>query len=155
MIDSELNLNRLRSSEILYLFVSRLLGNISKRFAMICNSLVVANPSTNNFSGEIGSSINGFPKLEYVDMSSNSLTENLPFGFRRFKEFAVCENLLNDQLHSWVFSESYSLEALHLSENALIGKIPTTISNCKNLAIFNEWGNYLFGNIQGELESSS
>ncbi|KAI3515713.1 hypothetical protein L1887_14616 [Cichorium endivia] len=44
---------------------------------------MVANLSTNSFPGEIGSSIDGCAKLEYVAMSSNSLTENLSFGFQR------------------------------------------------------------------------
>ncbi|KAI3766877.1 hypothetical protein L2E82_16954 [Cichorium intybus] len=151
MIHSELNLNGLGSLEILDLSVNRLSGNISKSFPMICSSLMVANLSANNFSGEIGSSIDGCPKLEYVDMSGNSLTGNLSFGFHRFKKFAVCENQLNDELHAWVFSENCSLEALDLSENALTGKIPTAISNCKNLTVLNLWGNFFSGNIPGEL----
>ncbi|KAI3721339.1 hypothetical protein L2E82_32348 [Cichorium intybus] len=86
----------------------------------------VANLSANNFSGEIGSSIDRFPKLEYVDMSVNSLIGNLSFGF-------------------------HSLEALDLSENALTGKIPTVISNCNNLTVMNLWGNFFSRSIPGEL----
>ncbi|KAI3510826.1 hypothetical protein L1887_17963 [Cichorium endivia] len=113
MIDSELSLNGLIS--------------------------VVANLSTNGFSSENGSSSDGCPKLEYVDMSSNFLTESLSFGVHRFKEFAVCENRLNNELHTSVFSESYSLEALDLSKNTLTGKIPTAISSCNNLTIFDSF----------------
>nr|XP_043617836.1 probable LRR receptor-like serine/threonine-protein kinase At1g74360 [Erigeron canadensis] len=151
LINGELNLNGLQSLEVLDLSVNRLSRNISMSFPAICNSLVVANLSANNFSGEIGPSINECSKLEYVDFSNNFLTGNLWFGFHKFKEFAVCENQLNDTLPTWLFPENCSLEKLDLSENALTGEVPNQISNCKNLTILNLWGNYFFGRIPGEL----
>ncbi|KAI3761298.1 hypothetical protein L1987_51710 [Smallanthus sonchifolius] len=151
MIDGELSLIGLGSLEVLDLSVNRLSGEVSMSFPMICNSLVVANLSGNNFSGEIGRSIDECPKLEYVDLSANSLTGNLWFGFNMFKAFTACENRLNNTLPGWIFPENCSLESLDLSENALTGEIPKEISNCKSLTTLNLWGNYFSGNIPGEL----
>ncbi|KAI7737551.1 hypothetical protein M8C21_008854 [Ambrosia artemisiifolia] len=153
MIDGELKLTGLDSLEVLDLSVNRLSGEISVGFPMICNSLVVANLSANNFTGEIGRSIDGCMKLEYMDLSTNFLTGNLWFGFHVFKEFTVCENRLNNTLPGWIFPENCSLESLDLSENALIGEIPKEISNCKSLTTLNLWGNFFSGKVPGELGS--
>ncbi|KAI7737558.1 LOW QUALITY PROTEIN: hypothetical protein M8C21_008861 [Ambrosia artemisiifolia] len=153
MIDGELKLTGLDSLEVLDLSVNRLSGEISVGFPMICNSLVVANLSANNFTGEIGRSIDGCMKLEYMDLSTNFLTGNLWFGFHVFKEFTVCENRLNNTLPGWIFPENCSLESLDLSENALIGGIPKEISNCKSLTTLNLWGNFFSGKVPGELGS--
>ncbi|XP_071712553.1 probable LRR receptor-like serine/threonine-protein kinase At1g74360 [Rutidosis leptorrhynchoides] len=151
MINGELNLSGLGNLEVLDLSVNRISGNISMSFPMICNSLVVANLSANNFSGEIGRSIDSCYKLEYVDLSTNFLTGNLWFGFQMFKMFSASENRLNDTLPAWIFPENCRLEALDLSENAIMGEIPKQISNCKNLKVLNLWGNFFSGKIPGEI----
>ncbi|KAJ9560222.1 hypothetical protein OSB04_005382 [Centaurea solstitialis] len=150
IIAGDLNLTGLGSLEILDLSVNRLSGDIRMSFPTLCNSLVVANLSTNNFTGEV-SSMDGCSKLEFVDLSSNFLTGNLWFGFHRFTEFSVSENLLNDGLPSWVFPENCSLRALDFSGNALSGGIPKEISNCKNLTILDLSGNRFSGMIPAEV----
>lgn len=153
MINGELNLTGLDRLEVLDLSLNRLYGEISTSFPMICNSLIVANLSGNNFSGEIVRSIDGCMKLEYMDLSTNAFSGNLWFGFHMFKQFTASENRLNGTLPGWVFAENCSLELLDLSENALVGEIPKEISNCKNLTTLNLWGNYFSGRIPGDIGS--
>ncbi|XP_024973314.1 probable LRR receptor-like serine/threonine-protein kinase At1g74360 [Cynara cardunculus var. scolymus] len=150
IIDGQFNFTGLDNLQILDLSVNRLSGDIMMSFPRICNSLVVANLSTNNFTGEI-SSMDGCSKLEYVDLSSNFFTGNLWFGFHRFKEFSVSENNLNDSLPAWIFPENCTLEALDLSENTFSGGIPKEISNCKNLTILDLSGNHFSDKIPTEL----
>ncbi|KAI3513368.1 hypothetical protein L1887_20699 [Cichorium endivia] len=151
IIGGELNLTGLSNLEILDLSLNRFSGNIMMSIPRFCNGLAVANLSTNYFTGEITSSMDVCPKLEYVDVSSNYLTGNLSFGIHRFKEFSVSENLLNGTLPAWIFRESCSLEALDISGNALSGGIPKEISNCKNLTILDLSGNHFTGKIPTEI----
>lgn len=153
IMDGEINLSGLTSLEILDLSLNRFSGNIKMSFPRICNSLVVANLSTNNFTGEIASSMDGCSKLEYVDLSSNFLTGNLWFGFDRFKEFTVSENQLNNTIPGSIFHENCSLESLDLSQNMFSGGIPKEISKCKNLTILDLSGNLFTDKVPTEIGS--
>nr|XP_043635346.1 probable LRR receptor-like serine/threonine-protein kinase At1g74360 [Erigeron canadensis] len=153
IMDGELNLTGLNKLEVLDLSVNRLSGHVKMSFPTVCNDLVVANLSSNNFIGGIMDSMSGCRKLEYVDLSSNLLTGNLWFDFTRFKEFSVSENRLNDDLLGSIFHENCSLEVLDLSENKLAGGIPKEISKCKNLTILDLSGNGFTGKIPTEFGS--
>ncbi|GJX41616.1 probable LRR receptor-like serine/threonine-protein kinase [Tanacetum coccineum] len=153
IMDGEINLSGLTSMEILDLSVNRFSGNIKMSFPRICNSLVVANLSSNNFTGEIATSMDGCSKLEYVDMSSNFLTGNLWFGFDRFKEFTVSENHLNNTIPGSIFQENCTLERLDLSQNVFSGGIPKEISKCKNLTILDLSGNFFTDKVPTEIGS--
>lgn len=151
IIGGELNLSGLNSLEILDLSVNRIQGDIELIIPRMCNSLVVANISSNNLTGEIGNSFDGCLNLEYVDFSSNNLSGDFHFPFERLKEFEVSENKFSGKIPSWVFSENCSLEALDLSENSFTGEFPREISHCKNLVVLNLWGNNFTGKIPPEI----
>ncbi|XP_071715855.1 probable LRR receptor-like serine/threonine-protein kinase At1g74360 [Rutidosis leptorrhynchoides] len=153
IMEGELNLTGLDKLEILDLSVNRLSGHIRMCFPSVCTSLMVANLSSNNFTGEIISSMDGCLKLEYVDLSSNFLTGNLSFDFGRFKEFSVSENCFNGTLSGHFFNETCALEVLDLSENVLTGEIVKEISSCKNLTILDLSGNGFTGQIPSEIGS--
>ncbi|KAL4559314.1 hypothetical protein LXL04_031452 [Taraxacum kok-saghyz] len=151
IIGGELNLTGLSSLEIIDLSMNRFSGDIMMSIPRVCDALVVANLSANHFTGEITTSMDVCPKLEYVDVSSNLLTGNLWFGINRFTEFSVSENIVNGTLPAWIFRENCSLQALDLSGNALVGGIPKEISNCRNLTLLDLSGNFFTGKIPTEI----
>ncbi|CAK9163520.1 unnamed protein product [Ilex paraguariensis] len=155
IVGGELNLTGLNSLEILDLSLNRLRGDIQLIFPGTCNSLVVVNISANNFTGELRSSFDHCQNLKHLDLSTNNLSGNIPFGFERLKEFSVSENYLFGIVPAWTFTENCSLQALDLSENFLSGEFPKEISNCKNLAMLNLWGNNFSGPIPQEIGSIS
>ncbi|CAI9266818.1 unnamed protein product [Lactuca saligna] len=146
-----LNLTGLTSLQILDLSMNRFSGDIMMSFPRVCNGLVVANLSTNYFTGEITTSMDVCPKLEYIDVSSNHLTGNLWFGINRFKELSVSENRLNGTLPAWIFQGNCTLQAMDLSGNAFSGGIPKEISNCKNMTILDLSGNHFTDKIPTEI----
>lgn len=89
IIDGELNLTGLNNLQVLDLTMNRIHGEISLTFPGICDSLVVANISNNNFTGEIGTTFDQCWNLRYLDLSYNNLTGGLSFGFDKLKEFSV------------------------------------------------------------------
>ncbi|KAM7480065.1 hypothetical protein LguiA_028278 [Lonicera macranthoides] len=155
MIDGEINLTTLHSLEILDLSLNRIRGEIRFSFPGICDSLVVANLSSNHFTGEVGNSLEHCQNLQYVDLSSNSLTGNLWYGFERLRGFVVSENNLGGNISPGIFTENCSLSYLDLSENNFSGEFPKEISNCKSLRVLNGWGNNFTGRIPQELGSIS
>ncbi|KAL7615758.1 hypothetical protein Lser_V15G00537 [Lactuca serriola] len=146
-----LNLTGLTSLQILDLSMNRFSGDIMMSFPRVCSGLVVANLSTNYFTGEITTSMDVCPKLEYIDVSSNHLTGNLWFGINRFKELSVSENRLNGTLPAWIFQGNCTLQAMDLSGNAFSGGIPKEISNCKNMTILDLSGNHFTDKIPTEI----
>jgi Leucine-rich repeat (LRR) protein len=155
MITGELNLTGLNSLETLDLSVNRINGEIRFTFPSICDRLVVANISSNKFSGELGNSLGHCQNLLYADLSSNSLTGNLSYGFERLREFVVSENNLSGTIPPRSFTENCSLTNLDLAENLFFGEFPGDISNCRSLEILNLWGNNFTGRIPQELGSTS
>lgn len=76
IIDGELNLTGLNNLEVLDLTMNRIHGEISLTFPGICDSLVVANISNNNFTGEIGSTFGQCRKLRpWIYQKTDSLEE--------------------------------------------------------------------------------
>ncbi|XP_076885868.1 putative LRR receptor-like serine/threonine-protein kinase At1g74360 [Bidens hawaiensis] len=148
IIHGELNFTGLSSLEVLDLSVNRLSGDIRKSFPASCRNLVVANLSSNNFTGRINGSMDECLKLEHVDLSTNLLTGELSVPINQFKELSVSENRLTGPL---VFLGNCSLEVLDVSGNALAGAIPPEISNCKSLTNLDLSGNKFSGNIPPEI----
>ncbi|XP_022766949.1 probable LRR receptor-like serine/threonine-protein kinase At1g74360 [Durio zibethinus] len=155
ILGGELKLTGLTSLGKLDLSTNRFLGEVKLSFPAICNRLVVANLSRNNFVGRIDKYFDGCWNLQYLDLSSNKFTGNVWTGFARLVEFSVSENYVTGPVPSSTFSKNCTLRGLDLSENKFHGEFPGEISNCKNLVILNLWGNNFTGPIPSELGSIS
>ncbi|KAI9175185.1 hypothetical protein LWI28_028629 [Acer negundo] len=152
LIGGELKLIGLSNLQVFDLSVNRLAGEIDQfSFPSICQNLVVANLSANNFTGRIDNCFDECQNLQYLDLSSNNLSGYIWPGFARLVEFSVSQNLLTGSVSPSSFTENCSLEILDLSENGFTGNVSGEISNCKNLAIINLWGNLFTGPIPPEI----
>ncbi|KAL3575190.1 hypothetical protein D5086_023291 [Populus alba] len=152
ILQGELNLTGLSKLETLDLSMNRIFGGIQFSFPEICNNLVVANLSANKFSGRIDNVFDGCLKLQFLDLSTNSFSGEIWKGFSRLKEFSVSENYLSGEVSESFFSENNcSLQVLDLSGNNFTGKVPSSVSNCRNLDILNLWGNNFNGQIPSEI----
>ncbi|XWS59373.1 hypothetical protein CRYUN_Cryun08bG0116000 [Craigia yunnanensis] len=155
ILGGELKLTGLTSLEKLDLSTNRFHGEVKFSFPAICNRLVVANLSMNNFLGRIDNYFDGCWNLQYLDLSSNKFTGYIWTGFARLLEFSVSENYVTGPVPASSLKENCSLQVLDLSENKFHGEVPGEISNCKNLVILNLWGNNFSGPIPSELGSIS
>ncbi|XVF55870.1 hypothetical protein PTKIN_Ptkin06aG0071100 [Pterospermum kingtungense] len=155
ILRGELKLTGLISLEKLDLSTNRFHGELKHSFPAICNRLVVANLSMNNFIGRIDSYFDGCWNLQYLDLSSNKFTGNVWPGFARLLEFSVSENYVTGPIPASSFMQNCSLQVLDLSENKFHGEVPGEISSCKNLVILNLGGNNFSGPIPSELGSVS
>ncbi|XP_016439701.2 putative LRR receptor-like serine/threonine-protein kinase At1g74360 [Nicotiana tabacum] len=150
IIDGEFNWTGLNKLEVLDLTMNRI-----HRLTIpeSCDNLVVANISSNNFTGEIGNVFDQCWNLKYLDLSCNELTGNLSLRFDKLNMFSASHNQFRSSLPSWIFTQHCSLLVLDLSENLLFGELPKSISNCKGLLKLNLWGNSFSGSIPREIGS--
>ncbi|XP_010537381.1 PREDICTED: probable LRR receptor-like serine/threonine-protein kinase At1g74360 isoform X2 [Tarenaya hassleriana] len=153
ILEGELKLSGLANLEVLDLSLNRVAGDIGYSFPSICNKLVVANLSTNNFTGRIDNIFDGCRNLKYVDFSSNRFSGEVWHGFGRLIQFSVSENNLTGNIPATVFRGNCTLEILDLSENEFSGEFPGQVSHCQNLKVFNLWGNTFTGQIPPEIGS--
>ncbi|XP_052179502.1 probable LRR receptor-like serine/threonine-protein kinase At1g74360 isoform X3 [Diospyros lotus] len=151
IINAALNLTGLVSLEVLDLSMNRINGGIQFSFPAICNSLVVANLSNNNFTGTIDNAFEDCWNLKFLDLSANNFSGGIWQGFPRLREFSASENLFTGQLSEEIFSGNCGLKVLDLSENAFTGKFPGKISNCRDLVVLNLWGNNFTDQIPAEI----
>ncbi|XWS37306.1 hypothetical protein CRYUN_Cryun19dG0031800 [Craigia yunnanensis] len=151
ILEGELNLTGLNSLEKLDLSTNRIAGDIEVNFPAICKILIVANLSTNNFTGRIDNCFDECRNLQYLDLSSNNFVGNIWGGFARLVEYSVSENSVSGTLSRSMFKNNCSLQVLDISENKFEGELPGEISNCKNLAILNIWGNNFTGTIPSQM----
>lgn len=155
ILEGKLSLPGLSNLEVLDLSLNRIAGDIQSSFPLFCNSLVVANLSTNNFTGRIDDIFNGCRNLKYVDFSSNGFSGEVWAGFGRTVQFSVCDNHLSGNISASMFRGNCTLEVLDLSGNGFGGEFPGQVSNCQNLSVLNLWGNNFKGNIPAEIGSIS
>ena len=155
IIDGELNLTGLNSLEILDLSINRIGGEIQSTFPAICDRLVVANISENNFTGTIDNCFEDCKNLKYLDLSSNNFSGEIWQGFTRLQMFTASENMFHGVLSPSIFDGVCSLDTLDLSKNNFQGEVPGDIANCRSLRILNLWGNNFTGLIPPEIGSIS
>ncbi|XVF11862.1 hypothetical protein REPUB_Repub08aG0063800 [Reevesia pubescens] len=151
ILEGKMKLTGLNSLEKLDLSMNRIQGDIDVNFPAICNRLIVANLSTNNFTGRIDNCFDECSNLQYLDLSSNNFVGSIWSGFARLVKYSVSENFVSGPLPGSMFTNNCSLQVLDLSENKFQGELPGEISNCKNLAILNIWGNNFTGPIPSEV----
>lgn len=140
---------------MLDLSVNRILDDIQSSFPAICKKLIVANLSSNNFTGKIDKCFDGCTNLRYLDLSANCLSGDLWAGSTRLTEFSVSENRLSGTVSPSLFTQNCTLQVLDLSENEFGGRFPGEISNCRNLFILNLFGNKFTGKIPPEIGNIS
>ncbi|KAF8050784.1 hypothetical protein N665_1882s0005 [Sinapis alba] len=156
IIEGELRLSGLFNLEVLDLSVNKIYGDVHSTFPTLCNRLVVANLSTNSFTGRIDDIFSGCRYLKYVDFSSNRFSGEIWTGFKRLVKFSVSGNHhLSGNISASIFRGNCTLQVLDLSENEFVGEFPGQVSNCQNLKVLNLWGNNFMGNIPGEIGSIS
>ncbi|XP_050376594.1 probable LRR receptor-like serine/threonine-protein kinase At1g74360 isoform X2 [Argentina anserina] len=153
ILEGELRLQGLSQLEVLDLSVNRFYGDMKISFPEICKSLVVANVSSNNFTGRIDQYFEECYNLQYLDLSSNNFSGDVWVGFARLREFSASENYLSGTISPSIFNGSCSLVSLDLSVNNFSGEVPKEISNCRNLLTLNLWGNEFTGLIPSEIGS--
>ncbi|CAN6938510.1 unnamed protein product [Brassica oleracea] len=156
ILDGELSISGLSNLEVLDLSVNRIAGDVHSTFPTLCNRLVVANLSTNNFTGRMDDIFNGCGHLKYVDFSSNRFRGEIWPSFGRLIQFSVSENHhLSGKITPTMFRGNCTLQVLDLSENEFIGEFPGQVSNCQSLEVLNLWGNNFTGKIPGQIGSIS
>ncbi|KAL1216782.1 putative LRR receptor-like serine/threonine-protein kinase [Cardamine amara subsp. amara] len=155
ILQGELSLSGLSNLEVLDLSVNRIAGDIQSSFPLFCNSLVVANLSTNNFTGRIDNIFDGCRYLKYVDFSSNTFSGEVWAGFGRLVQFSVSENHLSGNILASMFRGNCTLQVLDLFGNGFGGEFPGQVSQCQDLSVLNLWGNNFTGNIPAEIGSIS
>ncbi|KAG4215820.1 hypothetical protein ERO13_A01G200700v2 [Gossypium hirsutum] len=155
ILGGELKLTGLTRLEKLDLSTNRFHGEVKFSFPAICNRLVVANLSMNNFIGRIDTFFDGCLNLIYLDLSSNKFAGNIWTGFSRLVVFSVSENRVSGLISASSFSDNCNLKGLDLSVNMFHGEVPREISYCKKLVMLNLWGNKFSGPIPSELGSIS
>ncbi|KAL6856229.1 hypothetical protein ACP4OV_019031 [Aristida adscensionis] len=137
-------LTRLRTLDV---SGNRLQGGVAANFPAACAELVVLNVSTNNLTGNITGMLDGCPRIEYVDLSSNTFTGELWPGVARFRQFNAAENNLTGSVTPATFPDGCKLESLDLSANQLLGSFPDSVAKCVNLTYLSLWGNEFTGGI--------
>lgn len=155
LIRGELNLAGLKSLEILDLSLNRIGGEIYSSFPAICDRLMLANISENNFTGSIENCFDECKSLRFLDLSTNNFSGEIWQGFARLQQFAASENWFGGVVSPSIFGGGCALDILDLSRNKFRGEVPGEISNCRSLRILNLWGNNFTGLIPPELGSLS
>ncbi|XP_023742161.1 receptor-like protein EIX2 [Lactuca sativa] len=114
------------------------------------SSLTSLNLSRNKFSGGISflcQIVDGL--LEFLDISHNSLTGQLPdclWHFNQLKVLNLGDNSLFGKLPISVGS-LINLEVLYLYKNNFSGQLPLSLKNCTKLNFFDLGTNRFFGNV--------
>ncbi|GFY83860.1 leucine-rich repeat protein kinase family protein [Actinidia rufa] len=98
-------------------------------------SLKILDLSSNSLSGEIPSVIRRFSSLQLLNLSRNSLIGSVPITIGELKTTQVLDLSFN-QLNGSIPSEiggAVSLHELRLETNFITGTIPSEIENCSSL----------------------
>uniref|UniRef100_A0ACD5ZWR2 Uncharacterized protein n=1 Tax=Avena sativa TaxID=4498 RepID=A0ACD5ZWR2_AVESA len=122
------------------------LGNIE--------TLFVLNLAENIFSGEVPQSIGNLDKLSELYLEKNRLSGSIPAslaGCRSLTRLNLSCNSFQGSIPPKLFSVSSLSEGLDLSDNQLIGSIPSEISSLNNLEVLKLSDNQLSGKIPASL----
>ncbi|XP_044954815.1 MDIS1-interacting receptor like kinase 2-like [Hordeum vulgare subsp. vulgare] len=121
-----------------------------------CRSLVRVRLERNQIEGDI-SELGAHPNLVYIDMSSNKLFGQLSYhwgGCRELTKLAISNNNIMGRIPTSIGKLS-QLKVLDLSSNKLEGKIPCEVGNLNNLFQLNLQDNLLQGSIPQEIGALS
>ncbi|XP_061349966.1 leucine-rich repeat receptor-like protein kinase PXC2 [Gastrolobium bilobum] len=113
------------------------------------HGLEVLDLSSNAFSGEIPSGIEGLSSLQVLNMSTNNISGSIPVGIGELKSLYIIdlsENKLNGSIPIEI-EGAISLSELRLQKNSLGGRIPVQIEKCSSLTFLILSHNKLTGSI--------
>uniref|UniRef100_A0A2N9EGF4 Uncharacterized protein n=1 Tax=Fagus sylvatica TaxID=28930 RepID=A0A2N9EGF4_FAGSY len=152
------------SLESLLLDNNRLYGSIPKSISNLVN-LIELDISSNNLSGSIPASIGNVTKVTQFFLQSNNLIGQIPSSLSNLKDLTLIDlnhNNFSDQL-PWknlqildlranllqgkLPAPPYSIEIFLISNNSLIGGIPSMICNASSLRILDISRNRLGGTV--------
>ncbi|GJV20847.1 probable LRR receptor-like serine/threonine-protein kinase [Tanacetum coccineum] len=116
----------------------------------VTSTLKLLNLSGNKFTGGISflcQLVHGF--LEFLDLSNNFLTGQIPDCLWNFKELKVLNlghNNLSGRLPASIES-LFKLKVLYLYKNHLSGELPVSLKNCTSLIYLNLGANNFSGDV--------
>ncbi|WVZ92163.1 hypothetical protein U9M48_038250 [Paspalum notatum var. saurae] len=148
LIGGALNISSLTNLTTLDVSQNRFEGAISTgSLPATCDKLTTLNVSSNNLGGDITGLLDHCSRLQYVDLSLNGFTGQVPQGMASLVQFNAAENDLTGGIPVQMFPEGCKLELLDLSSNHLVGELPNSIANCSSLTYLSLWGNGFGGQV--------
>ncbi|KAL5972452.1 hypothetical protein ACLOJK_041707 [Asimina triloba] len=114
--------------------------------------------SNNAFHGEIPVDYCSMRSLQFLDLSRNKLSGQIPQCLGEFSDALLVLNLGGNNLSGPLirtFREGCNLRTLDLSENLFEGQVPSTLSNCRALDILNLGDNHITDVFPSWIESLS
>ncbi|XP_028751946.1 receptor-like protein EIX2, partial [Neltuma alba] len=125
------------------------------RLPRVSNWVQALDLSYNSFSGPLYTllchSETNQTDLEYLDLSNNYLTQELPDCWNNWRSLFYIylgNNQLTGRVPPMMGSSLPDLRALDLHNNGFSGDIPSTFNNCKSLLLLNLEANNFSGDIQ-------
>eukprot|EP00250_Pteridium_aquilinum_P003575 c13879_g1_i1 orf=186-3179(-) len=118
-------------------------------------NLVDLRLQNNEFSGMISPSIDRCVLLQYIDLSYNFLSSELPSTMQRLGSLSflsMSHNVLYGNIPLWI-SDLVALKVLNLSYNALYGQVPAYIGSLKALESVDFSHNKLSGSVPSSFSS--
>ncbi|CAL5185976.1 unnamed protein product [Lathyrus oleraceus] len=149
-------LSSLDSLEVLNLAANGLNGSVPGFVGKLKGVYLSFNQFSGVIPGEIGKNCG---KLEHLDLSGNSLVQEIPKSLGNcglLKTLLLYSNLLEEEIPA-EFGNLKSLVVLDVSRNTLSGSIPRELGNCKELTVvvlsnlFNPIGDVEFVTLNDEL----
>jgi Leucine-rich repeat (LRR) protein len=104
--------------------------------------------SSNLIFGTIPQDVASLPHMEIYNMSHNQISGNFPrFASKKLQAIDVYDNRLMGGLHADIGFDHPSMTNLNLQHNRLLGTIPESISNMKNLQYLTLTENSFYGSL--------
>ncbi|XVF37073.1 hypothetical protein REPUB_Repub19eG0114100 [Reevesia pubescens] len=125
-------------------------SNIKLKSIFIQTTLVLRN---NQLQGSIPQRLEN---IQVLDLSANNFTGYIPtqVGIGNIRYLALSDNKLIGSIPSSLCQANNELMLLDLSNNNLGGTIPTSLGNCTSLIYLNLGRNNLSGDISGKLQGA-
>ncbi|KAI5072980.1 hypothetical protein GOP47_0013086 [Adiantum capillus-veneris] len=134
-------------------------GKIPASFFSSCGALQELDLSGNKLSGWLPGGVEFCLSLLHLNLARNSLDGNLPPGFLsncssaecntgpRLLSLDISRNNISGSIPDNFFANCQAVVSIDLSSNLFSGSLPSSLQNCKNLAVFNITANSLLSEL--------